>query len=400
MRKWFWGLGVLCLLAVGVTGIILSSHKDVPAYQEETIVTEDIPSEEIQENIEGSEVDTEVTENVSEESEPENGTTEGSDEVTEDTEDYVEETETALEVTESNFEDTEPDETENTESIVALPQELSVDTVIIDLPGVTGSYDLLFVNDLHILTVDESVIPEQESVAANRYENMFRGPGGRYSPETWTLFYNHLDNWQADAVVFGGDMLDFISAANKSLLQEGLNHIQTPYLYLRADHDLGTWYSGGLLSSDDAYGMQAEIAEYTDMFVVDMGEFYILGWNNSTSQLSEGGLMTATDIWDDGKPIILATHVPIASAINSDLEAAAAAADPHGRVKLWGDGYLYQPNDITGTFLNMLYAEESPVKAILSGHLHFKFTTSVTAETVEYVFAPSFAGNMAHIKIQ
>lgn len=400
MRKWLLGFGVLCLLAGGIAGIIVLSHRDIPVYQEETIVTEDIPSEEIQENIEVSEKDTEATESVLETSEPENQMTESSAEETENTENIVEETKTEIEDTESNLEEMEQEVPEIEEPVVTVPQELSVDTVVIDLPGVTESYDLLFVNDLHILSVDDSVIPEQQPVAANRYENMFRGPDGRYSPETWTLFYNHLDHWQADAIIFGGDMLDFISAANQNLLQEGLNYIQTPYMYLRADHDLGTWYSGGSISSDDAYGMQAEIAEYTDMFVMDMGEFYILGWNNSTSQLSESGLVTATDIWDDGKPIILATHVPIASVIDSSLAEAAATVDPHGRVKLWGDGYLYQPNDITGAFLNMIYEEGSPVKAILSGHLHFKFTTSVTAQTVEYVFAPSFAGNIAHIKIQ
>ncbi len=277
---------------------------------------------------------------------------------------------------------------------------LQIDEITIDLPGVEGSYDLLFVNDMHILTVDESVVADQVPVAQQRYDNMFRSATGTYSPDTWLHMASVIADWEADGVIFGGDMMDFISEGNIKLFQKGLEKIKTPYMYLRADHDQGTWYSGYQLTDQDAVDMQKEICEYQDMFVQDFGEFYVLGWNNSTSQLSEAGLQLAESIWDDGKPIILATHVPLNSLVDTSLAEAAAAFDHKGRKKLWGLDCLYYPNGTTVGFMNMVFDKESPVKAVLSGHLHFKHMVPLSEETMQYVFAPSFEGNMAHIIVE
>ena len=78
----------------------------------------------------------------------------------------------------------------------------------------------------------------------------------------------------------------------------------------------------------------------------------------------------------------------------------AAGIDPQWRVKLWGYDCLYQPaEDATAIFLEMLYDAQSPVKAVLSGHLHFKYTVPLTEQLMEYVFAPSYAGNIAKIRV-
>lgn len=276
---------------------------------------------------------------------------------------------------------------------------LQVDEVTIDLPGVENSYELLFVSDMHILTVDESVYEDHIPVAQNRYENMFRSSTGTYSKDTWKALSSVIDDWQADALIMGGDMMDFVSPGNVALFQEGLNQISTPYMYLRADHDLGTWYSASL-TEEDALELHRGICSYEDMYVMEFQDFYVLGWNNSTGQLTEAGLATAQDIWDDGKPIILVTHVPINSIVDNGLAETAANIDPQGRVKLWGYDCLYQPGEYTtATFLEMLYDAQSPVEAVLSGHLHFKYTVPLTEQTMEYVFAPAFAGNIAKIEV-
>jgi len=406
MKKWIYSLAVLCLVMAGAVGVVSWRNIGVPAYQEtfESILESESESEAESkseseaESKSESEVETEVAEGTLK---PEQGREET--EAATESEIVAEETEDALE-SEAESEGTEdssvPDsETEVIENSSEIPSDIYIDTVSIDLPGVEKQYDLLFISDMHILTVDETVTEEHIPTAGNRYENMFRSPSGDYSPDMWKKISAVIDTLQADAVVFGGDMMDFVSPNNVALLKEGLVQVQTPYMYLRADHDLGTWYSGFQITAEDALTLHAEICDYSDMYVMDLGEFYVLGWNNSTSQLTEAGLLTATEIWDDGKPIILATHVPIISVTDSSLAEAAASADPQGRVKLWGDECLYQPNENTSIFLNMLYEPQSPVKVVLSGHLHFKHTAPLTDQTYEYVFAPAFAGNIAHIRI-
>ena len=310
-----------------------------------------------------------------------------------------EESQETPEVSEESQETPELTEEQQIIQTVTSQIGLTVDTVEIDLPNVEASYELLFINDMHILTVDATVVEEQIPVVQNRYENMFCSGTGTHSPDTWLALSSVIDYMQADAVLFGGDMMDFVSPNNVELFRAGLDQIKTPYMYLRADHDLGTWYSGGLISGEDALALHDGICNFDDMYVMEFADFYVLGWNNSTSQLTEKGWQTAMSIWDSGKPIILATHVPVNSTIDLSLAEESARTDPQGRIKLWGDGCLYQPYDYTSAFLQMLYEEQSPVKAVLSGHLHFKHTVPLTEQTMEYVFAPAFAGNIACIKI-
>ena len=86
--------------------------------------------------------------------------------------------------------------------------------------------------------------------------------------------------------------------------------------------------------------------------------------------------------------------------MDNSLAEAAANVDPENRKKLWGDGCLYQPDDTTSAFLGMIYDTNSPVKAVLSGHLHFRHVVQLTEQTVEFVFAPAFEGNVAKIVIK
>lgn len=277
---------------------------------------------------------------------------------------------------------------------------LHIDQVELDLPNVQNSYELLFVNDMHVLKLDESVTPECEEKVKIRQDIMFRTRTGMASAEAWPKFSAILDDFSADGIIFGGDMIDFVSPANVQMLSEGFSQITTPYIYLRADHDLAVWYSGGTINMEDSMELHTSVSSYQDMFVMEYPEFYVLGWNNSTGQLTNDGLDAALRIWNSGKPIILATHVPINSIVDNSLAEAAANIDPENRKKLWGDGCLYRPDDTTDAFLGMIYDTNSPVKAVLSGHLHFRHVVQLTEQTVEYVFAPAFEGNVARIVIK
>ena len=277
---------------------------------------------------------------------------------------------------------------------------LQVDRVEIDLPNVQNSYELLFVSDMHVLKLDESVVAESVETVRVRQDIMFRTRTGMASAEAWPKISSILDDFSADGIILGGDMMDFISLANLQILSEGLSQITTPYIYLRADHDLGIWHSGGAISMEDSISLHTTVSSYQDMFVMEYPEFYVLGWNNSTGQLTNDGLDAALRIWNSGKPIILTTHVPINSLVDNSLAEAAANVDPENRKKLWGDECLYQPDDTTGAFLGMIYDTNSPVKVVLSGHLHFRHVVQLTEQTVEYVFAPAFEGNVAKIVIK
>ncbi len=277
---------------------------------------------------------------------------------------------------------------------------LKVDQIEIDLSNVNGNYTLLFISDMHIIKEDDSILSEKLEELRVRSDIAFKTSTNMQSSNTWLELASVLDVFGANGIIFGGDMVDFASLSNYQILSEGLSQIATPYIYLRADHDLGTWYSTDFANIDEALRQSQSISDYQDVFVMEYPEFYVLGWNNSTSQLTDAGLNTICSIWNNQKPIILTTHVPLNSLVDNSLEAAASGADPSGRKKLWGSGCLYAPDSNTETFLGMVYDTNSPVKAVLSGHLHFKHTVMLDDNTIEYVFAPAYSGNIAKIIIK
>lgn len=283
--------------------------------------------------------------------------------------------------------------------IYRIPRETVADAIHIPLEGVKGVRKFLIVNDLHLIASDDTVEPEYQDTVQSRRNEMFLTPQGITSKEYWNKLTPTMDDYGADGVIFCGDMIDYVSEANTRELKKGLEQMQTPYIYLRADHDLGTWYTNGKKNKDDALALQREVAEYQDVFVMDYKDFFLVGWNNSTSQMSPGGLSLMKRVFSQGKPVILATHVPLNSKVDDSLYQLAKQRDGQNRAKLWGEGCLYEPDEVTEEFLKMVSAADSPVKGVLSGHLHWKYTVSLTDNIKEYVLAPAFAGNITILTV-
>ena len=277
------------------------------------------------------------------------------------------------------------------------------DEIVVDL-GLETGYTILALNDMHVEAMDQTVVDSYRQTVTERFTGMFRNPNGISSVDMWNGISSIVDSYEADGIVFVGDMIDYNSTTNADLLQMGLDKLETPYTYLRADHDLGVWYTDGAVSQDTAIEISKGIAPWQEVFVTDYSEFYLVGWNNSTSQLSEDGLQQMKAIFErakqEKKPILLATHVPINSVVDNSLEKESRKVDSQGRAKLWGKDCLYQPNETTQKFLDMILAEDSPVKAVFAGHLHFKYTVPLNENITEYVLDKSFSGNVGVIRVE
>lgn len=258
----------------------------------------------------------------------------------------------------------------------------------------------LLLNDAHMLLTADDTTGEYYDTVYQRYAGWALTSTGTHSADTWQNISAIADAFETDGILMAGDMVDFASSTNYELFRQGLDKIKTPVLYARADHDLSAWYnSDGSYTNEDGKEAQKNLADYQDMMVWEKENYIILAWNNSTSQLTPEGLRVAKETWSKGKPVILLTHVPINSPVDSGLYEAACAYDPQNRAKLWGEHCLYVPDAVTQEFLDMVLDEASPVRAVLSGHLHFQYDVRLNSHLMEYVFAPTFEGNMARITV-
>ncbi len=276
-------------------------------------------------------------------------------------------------------------------------------TIVCD--GIKDTYKLVFISDLHIIaeedtsaagTADSSFIdPDAQETVDERYKAF--GADGISSAAYWPELASGLNSLEADAVLLGGDMVDFCTPNALRVLSEGIRMIDAPVMYVRADHDTGTWYSEGSGTEEDVKQWQDEVADNSDVLLLQLPELWIIGFNNSTSQISADALYWVqyylSECRDRGIPAIFLTHVPFQPETDRGL-AGACGQSPDGRNLFWGpDGYHY-PDSNTADLIDLLYADDSPVAAVLAGHLHFGYEGPLAenaVHTMQYINEPAFA---------
>ena len=273
--------------------------------------------------------------------------------------------------------------------------DVSVDHEEVKIDGLKKTYKILFLSDMHILDPDQSVDESDESTVAVRKSDFSNRYGN--SAAYWKMFAPTVDSYGTDAVVLGGDMVDFCTSQSISILKEGMSEIRTPKFYLRADHDYANWYTKGTYTTDQTKALQKTVDSDEEVYVLDEGEFLLVGINHSTDQITATALAKLKEVFAEGKPIILATHVPYLPQNDSSLKDATMKV--WERLLLWGDGCTYEPDANTSAFMQMLYAKDSPVKAVLCGHLHFRHSDQLTDGIVQYVFDASYKGKVGLIEV-
>ena len=264
------------------------------------------------------------------------------------------------------------------------------------IPDLDRDYSFLILNDLHLITESDEIREDQKEEVRERRDSMFIDADGNRSADLWGELVAELDSFKADGIIIAGDLLDFYSESNMEFIRSGLDKLETPYLYLRADHDTGRWR----VDADRKSVTAAEKALCSNLPVLSMEfpGFIIAGINNSTSQITEKGLRQAEKIWETGKPLILFTHVPFQPEEDRRLTEE-ARRNWDGRALLWGEDCYYHPAEYTAAFMEMLFAEESPVRAVFAGHLHFPCDIMLNDRIEEHVLDANFKGNISVLTV-
>lgn len=276
--------------------------------------------------------------------------------------------------------------------------------IIVPIEGLENSYRIAFVNDVHMITdhaagdVAESNLP----VVQNRYETLAVTSDGVHSEDLWPEIIKYLNYNDFDAVVFAGDILDYSSGSNYMALKNGIESLKYPkdrLMYLRSDHDYGGWYGENVYTDNAGFTVQTYVLDGDKgENCIDFGEFMILGINKSYQNLSRSRADFLNEKLDEGKPTILATHVPFYSAVDSTLKE--RSIQVRNRIYYWNqEDSSYEPDDRTQEFINRIYAEDSNVVQIVAAHLHASWDGPVTEKLREHIFAPSFEGQIGIIYV-
>lgn len=305
----------------------------------------------------------------------------------------------------------ESSETGTTEEISYPEPEYSFRTeeIVIEVPDITKEYTVAWVSDLHMVTDHETagdILAEDLDAVKARYD-FFQTADGVHGEDLLPGIIDFLNYGTFDAIIFGGDMMDYCSVSNMEKLESEFERLnkKVPVLYIRADHDYGFWYGGDGFTETDAENMHKDMADGDDLAMkyLDFGEFIILGVNRSTKDMFPRQYSIIDEMFADaaseGKPVIIATHVPYASKIDDTNEVTLydRSMEIRNKIYYWGGGN-YVPNDVTTNFLDKIYREDTSVVEVLAGHLHAGWDGKLTEQVRQHIFEPAYLGSIGIIR--
>jgi len=241
------------------------------------------------------------------------------------------------------------------------------ETLIIE--GLQEEYTLLFLTDMHIIVSSET---DSEQVAANALERapMFVNPEGVSSAEQFPAWLKYAEKQEVDAMLLGGDIIDYPSQANLEYLQEHLEPLEVPYIYTPGNHDWTYPWEYMTQRANEEYRPLLEpfMDNNTAIHSLDMGEFVVVAIDNSSNQVDTSVLEEYQRILSGDKPVIVIAHVPFMT--QSTLTK--ARENWNSPVVIGGGNYggIY-PNDVSAAFVQETTKADSPVVAVLAGHVHF-----------------------------
>ena len=301
----------------------------------------------------------------------------------------------------SEQEETGETGSEQDQTVVSEPPEydFTVEEVTVEIEGLQREYTLAWVSDLHMITDKEAGDVDVASLydVKKRYEELPVTQDGIHAEDLWPEIVKFLNYQEFDGIIFGGDMLDYCSTSNVEALKAGYDQLKAPVMYIRADHDYGSWYGSYLLDDVKAHSLQASIdGDELENKYLEFDDFMIVGVDNSNKNMLSGQMWALEELYNKRKPVIAVTHVPYESTVDASLEELSFKV--RNKIYYWGGGE-YIPNEYMEEYLHMIYREDTIVKQVLAGHLHASWDGMITEQVPEHIFGPAFDGHLGVIHV-
>ncbi len=278
-------------------------------------------------------------------------------------------------------------------------------TATVTIPGLSRDYTLLQVTDLHSSAYSTE---EAKAMKADR-RNYIAGrrnaftDGFMFSEERMPYMFGYADEINADLLMLTGDIIDFPSELNISLMAQNIAALKAPALYSLGNHD---WcYADDYLSAGAAASFipklnalsAGEPADDPYVKYVDFGEFMVVSVDNSTDSVSASTVDKFLALCEMGKPIILMLHVP--------LHVDSLVADC---TKVWGKdlgmggdtGVCAWSPDVQRFYHAVAEDENSPVVAVFAGHVHFNHEDVLPNGVTQYITSTAYTGDCRVITVK
>ncbi len=260
----------------------------------------------------------------------------------------------------------------------------------INIKGLNRDYNFLYISDTHIISLDGTESSEVKKLGESRIP-YFVNFAGMNSEEQFPYWIEYANEHSVDGVLLGGDIVDYPSKANVNFFKENLNRLEVPYVYAFGNHD---WQYPWDSSENYRRMFEGVIPNSGVASYQEFEDLVILSVDDSAFKVSADALPIIEQALTIGKPVILVMHVPLQT--DSLLKKS---------MSIWGKAEMigpdgYQPDENTRTFLEKIMKEDSPVQAIITGHVHTEDVSKINDRITQYVSNMAATGNGVVIRLQ
>lgn len=269
---------------------------------------------------------------------------------------------------------------------VLCDSNIVMDTATVNVSGLQRDYHFLFISDTHIINITNNDPQPLRDIATPR-AGLFTSETGVRSAALFPYYVDVANKNHVDALLMGGDIIDYPSDANINTLRSGLNRLESNYLYTVGNHD---WYMWGTQNNPINRTYLSKLDEFTQnnsfYHTLEYDDLLVVALDNSTDQFTKEAADGLEEAVAKGKPIIVIMHIPLA---DSGLNAAST--------KVWGKPLTIglggiTPNTDSKRVINLINQENNPIVAVLDGHLHLRYTNTTGNRTVQFVNDASYKG--------
>lgn len=265
--------------------------------------------------------------------------------------------------------------------------------------GMEGEYTLLFLTDTHVVVKSESASEQERQNQEERYPQFF-SEEGISAKEQFPEWIRYANKQKVDGVLLGGDIIDTPSRTNIEWLGRQLEQLEMPYLYVNGNHDWTFPWEYMTEIGRETYLPMLEpfMNGNTAIQTLDFGEFCIVGIDNSTNQVAADALPLYEELIGLGKPMLVVGHIPFMT--QSVLGRAREVWSSPVVIGAGNYGGIY-PDENSQRFVALTTAENSPVKLVLAGHVHFYDRDVMEGKTdvMQVVGGAGYEGNAVLLHI-
>lgn len=254
----------------------------------------------------------------------------------------------------------------------------NINSYTIEIPGLKEEYEFLYLTDTHMIIPDDK---EDKQIADYSRERLkhFTNQEDYNAGIRFTDWIAYVNTNGLEGLLLGGDIIDSPSASNLEYLDTSLAGLSVPYVYTIGNHDWTYPWEYMTETGKEAYLplLSSHMDDNPAIHTMEYEEFTIAAIDNSSNQINPAALEAYKQLLDKGKPVILMLHVPLytESVLAKSKEVWKNAVILGGGIH----GGIY-PDAVSTQFLHLTTAKDSPVAAVLAGHVHFADKDVITGE--------------------